>query len=210
MTECNQRAFPFEAHFSRQVVAGFAGARMTTDSGALRLCAVDRKIDLLKRVAACFTPERVEHALPELLAQRIYALTLGYEDLNDHEELLRDPLLALLACKREIAEPLAGKSTLNRLELSRANEAPHQRYHKISYSGQAIDALLVEIFLEAPAKPPQEIVLRSGRYRYAAARPARSSFLSWLLWALLLSATVHFLRRPSLVVPLAAIEKSLA
>jgi Transposase DDE domain group 1 len=163
MTECNQTAFPFEAHFSRQVVAGFDGARMTTDGGALLLRAVDRKIDLLKRVAACFTdaraPERVEHALPELLAQRIYALTLGYEDLNDHEELRRDPLLALLAGKRELAEPLAGKSTLNRLELSRANEARHQRYHKISYSGQAIDALLVEIFLEAHAKPPQEIVL---------------------------------------------------
>jgi hypothetical protein len=132
MTECNQTAFPFEAHFSRQVVAGFDGARMTTDGGALLLRAVDRKIDLLKRVAACFAdaraPERVEHALPELLAQRIYALNLGYEDLNDHEELRRDPLLALLVGKRELAEPLAGKSTLNRLELSRANEARHQRY----------------------------------------------------------------------------------
>lgn len=101
MTQCNQTAFPFEVHFSRQVVASFDGERMTTDGGALLLRAVDRKIGLLKRVAACFTdtrnPERVEHPLPELLAQRIYALALGYEELNDHEELRRDPLLALLA-----------------------------------------------------------------------------------------------------------------
>jgi hypothetical protein len=163
MTQCNQTAFPFEAHFSRQVVAGFDGARMTTDGGALLLRAVDRKIALLKRVATCFTdaraPERVEHALPELLAQRIYALALGYEDLNDHEELRHDPLLALLAGKRDLAESLAGKSTLNRLELSRAGEMRHERYHKINYSGPAIDALLVEIFLQAHAQPRQEIVL---------------------------------------------------
>jgi Transposase DDE domain group 1 len=163
MTECNQTVFPFEAHFSRQVVARFDGAQMTTDGGALLLRAVDRKIGLLKRVAACFTdardPERVEHALSELLAQRIYALALGYEDLNDHEELRRDPLLALLAGKRELREPLAGKSTLNRLELAPAGAAHGERYHKITYSGEALDALLVEIFLEAQAQPPQEVVL---------------------------------------------------
>ncbi len=163
MTECNQTAFPFEAHFSRQVVARFDGSQMTTDGGALLLRAVDRKIGLLKRVTGCFRdarePERVEHSLPELLAQRIYALALGYEDLNDHEELRRDPLLAVLAGKRELAEPLAGKSTLNRLELTPAGEPQGERYHKITYSGEALDALLVEIFLEAHAKPPQEIVL---------------------------------------------------
>jgi Transposase DDE domain group 1 len=163
MTECNQTAFPFEALFSRQVVARFDGAQMTTDGGALLLRAVDRKIGLLKRVAPCFTdardPERVEHAVPELLAQRIYGLALGYEDLNDHEQLRRDPLLALLAGKRELEEPLAGKSTLNRLELTPAGEPRRQRYHKIAYSSEALDALLVEIFLEAQAKPPQQIVL---------------------------------------------------
>ncbi len=163
MTECNQTAFPFEGHFSRQVVARFDGARMTTDGGALLLRAVDRKMGLLKRVAACFSdarvPERVEHALPELLAQRIYALALGYEDLNDHEELRHDPLLALLAGKRELEQPLAGKSTLNRLELTPAEEPHRQRYHKIRYSSEAIDALLVEIFLEAHQRPPLRIVL---------------------------------------------------
>jgi len=161
MTECNQAAFPFEAHFSRRVEARFDGSQMTTDGGALLLRAVDKKIGLLQRVVACFTDgrdaRRIEHELSEMLAQRIYALALGYEDLNDHEELRHDPLLGLLAGKRELEEPLAGKSTLNRLELTPAEE-PH-RYHKISYSAEALDALLVEIFLEAHAKPPQEIVL---------------------------------------------------
>jgi Transposase DDE domain group 1 len=163
MTECNQSAFPFEAHFSRQVVAQFDGVQMTTDGGALLLREADRKIGLLKRVVRCFTdardPERVEHGLSELLAQRLYGLALGYEDLNDHEELRRDPLLALVAGKREMAEPLAGKSTLNRLELTPAGSPLQQRYHKITYSAEALDTLLVEIFLEAHRKPPEEIVL---------------------------------------------------
>jgi hypothetical protein len=163
MTECNQTAFPFEVHFSRQVMASFDGARMTTDGGALLLRAVDRKIGLLKRVAACFTdtrdPERVQHPVAELLAQRIYALALGYEDLNDHEELRRDPLLALLAGKRDLSEPLAGKSTLNRLELTPAGSPSTERYHKIGYSAETLDTLLVDVFLEAYEKPPREIVL---------------------------------------------------
>jgi hypothetical protein len=163
MTECNQTAFGFEAHFSRQVVARFDGARMTTDGGALLLRAVDRKISLLKRVRACFHDarhaERVEHALSELLAQRIYALALGYEDLNDHEELRHDPLLGLLAGKRELEEPLAGKSTLNRLEPTPVGAVRSERYHKISYSSEALDALLVDIFQEAHEQAPAHIVL---------------------------------------------------
>jgi|SRR5262252_3727833 len=163
MTECSQNTFAFEAHFSRRVVGSFDGQHMTTDGGALLLRAVDHRIGLLKRVATCFTdardPERVEHPLGTLLAQRIYALALGYEDLNDHEELRRDPLLGLLAGKRELGEPLAGKSTLNRLELTPAGVPHAERYHKISYSTTALDALLVEIFLEAHAQPPRQIVL---------------------------------------------------
>jgi len=163
MTECTQTEFLFEAHFSRRVVARFDGARMTTDGGALLLREADRKIGLLKRVAACFTdardPDRVEHALEQMLAQRIYGLALGYEDLNDHEELRRDPLLALLVGKREMTEPLAGKSTLNRLELTPAGSPFAERYHKITYSPEAIDALLVDVFLEAHLTAPREIVL---------------------------------------------------
>ena len=161
MTQCNQSSFSFEAHFARRVEARFDGSAMTTDGGALLLRAVDKKIRLLKRVADCFSdaraPERTEHTLSEMLAQRIYALALGYQDLNDHEELRHDPLLGVLAGQRELGAPLAGKSTLNRLELTPAEE-PH-RYHKIRYSTEALDALLVEIFLEAHAQPPREIVL---------------------------------------------------
>ena len=161
MSECNQTDFAFEAHFSRRVEARFDGAETTTEGGALLLRAVDKKIRLLRRVAACFRdardPQRVEHELSELLAQRIYGLALGYEDLHDHEELRHDPLLRVLAGKRELQQPLAGKSTLNRLELTPAEE-PH-RYHKIRYSSAGLDELLVEIFLEAHAPPPREMVL---------------------------------------------------
>jgi hypothetical protein len=163
MTECNQTLFPFEAHFSRQVVAEFAGDWLTTDGGSLLLRQADRKIGLLRRVAGCFTdyrqPERIEHRLAEMLAQRIYGLALGYEDLNDHEQLRQDPLLGVLAGKRDLGEPLAGKSTLNRLELTPAGSPAAERYNKISYSAEALDALLVDLFLEAHPRAPREIVL---------------------------------------------------
>jgi Transposase DDE domain group 1 len=163
MTQCNQESFAFAAHFSRQVTAQFDGARMTTDGGALLLRQADRKIGLLRRVVAAFrdgrAPERVEHPLAEMLGQRIFGLALGYEDLNDHEQLRRDPLLAVLAGKREVQEPLAGKSTLNRMELTPAGAAAAERYHKITYSPAALDALLVDIFLEAHPAPPAQIVL---------------------------------------------------
>jgi Transposase DDE domain group 1 len=163
MTECTQQGFAFEGHFSRRVVAEFSGDRMTTEGGALLLRETDRRIDLLRRVADCFTdtrqPERVEHRLAEMLAQRIYGLALGYEDLNDHEQLRSDPLLALLAGKQEIQEPLAGKSTLNRLELTPAGSPLPERYHKIGYAPVAIDELLVKVFLEAHPRAPRRIVL---------------------------------------------------
>ncbi len=163
MTECNQTFFPFEGHFSRQVVAEFAGDWLTTDGGSLLLRQADRKIGLLRRVAGCFSdyrqPERIEHRLAEMLAQRIYGLALGYEDLNDHEQLRQDPLLGVLAGKRDLGEPLAGKSTLNRLELTPAGSPAAERYNKISYSAEALDALLVDLFLEAHPRAPREIVL---------------------------------------------------
>jgi len=163
MTECSETLFRFEAHFSRQVVAQFAGDYLTTEGGALLLRQADRKIGLLRRVAGCFTdyrqPERIEHRLEEMLAQRIYGLALGYEDLNDHEQLRQDPLLGVLAGKRDVGERLAGKSTLNRLELTPAGSPAAERYNKISYSAEALDALLVDLFLEAHPRTPREIVL---------------------------------------------------
>ena len=163
MTECNQSQFEFEAHFSRRVVAEFSGERLTTEGGALLLRAADRKIGLLRRVVRCFRdardPQRIEHELSEMLAQRIYGLALGYEDLNDHEQLRQDPLLGVLVGKKELGEPLAGKSTLNRLELTPQGSPWAERYTKISYSPEALDELLVDLFLEAHRQAPREIVL---------------------------------------------------
>jgi Transposase DDE domain group 1 len=163
MTECSETLFPFEAHFSRQVVAQFEGSWLSTKGGSLLLRQADRKIGLMRRIVGCFTdyrqPERIEHRLEEMLAQRIYGLALGYEDLNDHEQLRQDPLLGVLAGKRDLREPLAGKSTLNRLELTPAGSPAAERYNKITYSPEAIDQLLVTLFLESYRKAPRSIVL---------------------------------------------------
>jgi hypothetical protein len=145
------------------VVAQFEGSWLTTEGGSLLLRQADRKIGLLRRVAGCFTdyrqPERIAHPLEEMLAQRIYGLALGYEDLNDHEQLRQDPLLGVLAGKRDLSEPLAGKSTLNRLELTPAGSPAAERYNKITYCSEAIDELLVTLFLESHRKTPSSIVL---------------------------------------------------
>jgi hypothetical protein len=163
MSECNQNEFAFAPHFSRLVSARFSERQLSTEGGGLLLRETDRKIGLLSRVRKCFSdyrhPALIEHELGELLAQRIYGLALGYEDLNDHEELRRDPLLGLMAGKRKLEEPLAGKSTLNRLELTPAHSPLDDRYHKITYSSAALDALLVNMFLESYAKAPRQIVL---------------------------------------------------
>src|SRR3979490_2337847 len=163
MTECSETLFPFEAHFSRQVVAQFAGDWLTTDGGSLLLRQADRKIGLLRRVAGCFTdyrqPERIEHRLEEMLAQRIYGLALGYEDLNDHEQLRQDPLLGVLAGKRDLGEPLAGKSTLNRLELTPTGSPAAERYNKISYSASRVQSRTVDRFREAHPHAPRSTCL---------------------------------------------------
>jgi Transposase DDE domain group 1 len=159
MTECTQESFSFAAHFSRRVEAGFTAGQVSSDGGALLLREADRRINLLGRLAGCFldgrSPLLVRHQLSEMLSQRIYGLALGYEDLNDHEQLRTDPLLGLLSGKRKLEEPLAGKSTLNRLELVGRTG----RYHKIGYSAESIDRLLVDLYLESQAGPPEEIVL---------------------------------------------------
>src|ERR1700761_3501581 len=159
MTECNQEAFSFAAHFSRRVEAGFTAGQVSSDGGALLLREADRRINLLGRLAGCFldgrSPLLVRHQLSEMVAQRIYGLALGYEDLNDHEQLRTDPLLGLLSGKRKLEEPLAGKSTLNRLELGGRTG----RYHKIGSSAESIDRLLVDLYIESHAAAPAEIVL---------------------------------------------------
>lgn len=161
MTECNQSTFEFAAHFSRQVVARFDGGTMTTDGGGLLLRETDRRLNLLPRVAECFldgrNPVLVEHSVEQLVWQRVYGLALGYEDLNDHEQLRQDPLLRMLAGKADVEDsPLAGKSTLNRLELG---DGTPNRYKKITFWKAGIDELLIKVFLESHASAPEEIVL---------------------------------------------------
>jgi hypothetical protein len=163
-TECIPTLFEFPAVEGRPVVAGFDGGAITTDAGALLLGQTDRAIRLTERFTACFTDARaaglVEHQVETLVMQRVIGIALGYEDLNDHDELRNDPVLAVLAGKlaaqRSDCAPLAGKSTLNRLELSRAEPT---RYHKISHDTAAIESLFVEFFLDAHTKPPKQIVL---------------------------------------------------
>jgi hypothetical protein len=161
MTQCNQESFEFQTHFSRQVVARFDGGTMTSDAGAVLLRETDRRLDLLPRLAGCFEDRRqpwlISHTVQEMVAQRVYALALGYEDLTDHDQLREDPLLAVLSGKPRVGEePLAGKSTLNRLELG--GQVP-SRYKKIHYREEAIDELLTKVFLEAHAEAPAQIVL---------------------------------------------------
>jgi hypothetical protein len=160
MTECSQSSFGFEAHGSREIVARFDGGTISSDGGAFLLRQTDQRLNLLPRLAECFldgrNPNQVDHSIREMLAQRIYGLALGYEDINDHEQLRHDPVFGVLAGREDLEQPLAGKSTLNRMELG-AGET--DRYKKITFWKEAIDELLVKVFLESYEKPPQQIIL---------------------------------------------------
>src|SRR5260221_14734029 len=146
MTECSETLFQFEAHFSRQVVAEFSGARLTTEGGSLLLRQADRKIGLLRRIAACFTdyrqPERIEHRLEEMLAQRIYGLALGYEDLNDHEQLRQDPLLGVLAGDENLGGARGRDKPLKHIEMATAGSPDADRYEQIQHYVDELVALL--------------------------------------------------------------------
>ncbi len=163
-TECSAELFEFAPVKGRRVVASFDGGAITSDAGALLLGQTDRAIRLTERFAGCFRdarmPELVEHQVSTLVMQRVIGIALGYEDLNDHDQLRCDPMLAVLAGKLEAQRadcaPLAGKSTLNRLELSRGEPT---RYHKISHDPVAIERLFVDLFLDAYNKPPKQIIL---------------------------------------------------
>jgi hypothetical protein len=163
-TDCSTTLFEFAPVEDRKVVASFNGGTMTSNAGALLLGSADRAVRLVERVAGCFVDRRdptlIEHSVATLVGQRIFGLALGHEDLVDHDALRHDPLFAVLAGKlqarRADCAPVAGKSTLNRLE--RSKETP-SLYHKISYDGAAIEKLLVDLFLEAHKGAPDEIIL---------------------------------------------------
>jgi hypothetical protein len=175
MTECSETWFAFQPLGTRAVNARFDGGYVTSDGGALLLREVEHRLGILRRLAACFTdhrtPERIEYTVEELIKQRVYALALGYEDLNDHDQLRREPLLAMLVGKsdptgqerrrrRDCGNALAGKSTLNRLELCVPHATPKEtRYKKILIDPEAVDRVLVELFLEAQGEPPSALVL---------------------------------------------------
>ena len=162
VTECSQSSFEFAGAWSRAVIARFDGGKITSNGGGLLLQQVDKRMGVLNRFSQCFLDgrdqRRIRHGVREMLAQRIYGLALGYEDLNDHEQLREDPLLMLLAGSAEADRPLAGKSTLNRLELGGEFEAD-DRYKKVHYDAARIDELLIKVFLEAHREAPQEIVI---------------------------------------------------
>ena len=163
-TECYADLFGFAPVEGRQVVASFDGGAITSDAGGLLLGATDRAVNLIGRFGRCFRdarrPEFIEHAVRTLVGQRVFGIALGYEDLTDHDVLRHDPTMALLVgklkAKRKNCAPAAGKSTLNRLELSTSTA---RRYHKISHDGDAIEALFVDLFLEAHQRAPGQIIL---------------------------------------------------
>jgi len=161
MTECNQDRFEFSTSGTRRIVAEFSGGTITSDAGSLLLKETDTKMNLLNRFSECFTDRRspllIEHTLEQMLRQRVYGLALGYEDLNDHDLLRQDPLLAVMAGKAEPGtDLLAGKSTLNRMELGTGTPS---RYKKITFWRDSVDELLVDLFLEAHPVAPAQIVL---------------------------------------------------
>ena len=200
-TECSPTLFEFAPVEGRAVVAGFDGGAITSNAGALLLGATDRAVGLVRRFAACFqdarSPERIEHAVATLVGQRVFGIALGHEDLVDHDQLRHDPVLALLAGKLEAGRagcaPLAGKSTLNRLEHAPAGEPG--RYHRIGHDGAAIEALFVDLFQEAHRAAADHP--RPGRDRRAAAWASRGPVLPRLLRCLLLSPPLHLLRPAS-------------
>ncbi len=173
-TECSASQLKFGGLGKRAVVGVFDGGEIATDGGGLALRELEERVGILKRLGECFSdhrdPRRIEHRVETLVKQRVLGICLGYEDLNDHDELCRDRLLALLCDCEDVVgarrqretdrgKPLAGKSTLNRLELTLAADAAAHRYKKIVADMAAMDGLLVETFLEAHETPPARIVL---------------------------------------------------
>ena len=173
-TQCSEGKLMFHDLDSREVVARFDGGEITSDAGAVLLREVEKRTGILDRMSECFEdhrdPQRIEHTVESLVKQRVMGLCLGYEDLNDHDELCRDRMLALVCESDDVlgsrrrresdqGKPLAGKSRLNRLELSPV-EDKHRRYRKIEPDTARLDALLVEVFLEAhEGEAPLEVVL---------------------------------------------------
>jgi hypothetical protein len=166
--------FHFQTNSALPIDAAFDGGLLSSEGGALLLAEVERHTGILARLAACFTdhrdPDALEHTVPQLLAQRVYGIALGYEDLNDHDTLRGDPLRAALVGKddplghdrlwpSDRGKPLAGKSTLNRLELTPPDADAQARYKKIVAHPPALEQVFVDVFVHAHPVPPAELIL---------------------------------------------------
>src|SRR5438874_6739021 len=173
-TQCIQEQMVFQQLGRREVIGRFDGGRISSDAGGLVLREVERCFGILKRFAGCFQdhsdPQRTEHSLEALISQRVYAIALGYEDLNDHDSLRHDVVMGVLCeksdptgservRKRDQGKAIAGKSTLNRLELTPEDANEKSRYKKIVADGTAIDELMVAVFIESYQSAPTEMVL---------------------------------------------------
>jgi hypothetical protein len=175
-SEFSGRRYEFQGHGKQKVIGEFDGGTITSDAGALLLRELEKRSQTLKKFSECFTDYRdaryIEHTVEELIGQRVYAIILGYEDLNDHDELRLDPFLATLVGKpdptgnsrkqaSDQGKAMAGKSTLNRLELFSDDPVKNGRYKKISANADAIDKLFVQHFLHQYQQKgePQWIVL---------------------------------------------------
>ncbi len=174
MTECIKEEFKFQGLNNRHVVGSFDGGNITSDGGSILLRDLEIGRGIIRQFSECFTDYRdsryIEHSVYELLRQRVFGLALGYEDLNDHDQLRHDFNLALASGKTDITgesrknsrdkgKALAGKSTLNRLELTPSDAGPKSRYKKIVYNGEKVEEFLVNVYLQSQRKAPQRIVL---------------------------------------------------
>lgn len=173
MTQCTPTRFDFQDLHSREVVGAFDGGKVTSDGGGLLLREVEERLGIVQRFSSCFTDhretDRIEHPLVDLLKQRVFGLCLGYEDLNDHDRLRHDPLLAVLVGKkdplghdrngRNKGKALAGKSTLNRLELTPVRADADSRYKKIVAHLDAMQRFFVDAFVGQYVVPPKRLVL---------------------------------------------------
>lgn len=170
-TECKTKQIKFQGAGRREVVGRFDGGMITSNGGGLLLGEVERRFKIIERFSGCFTDYRnpgfIEHTVKELISQRVHGLALGYEDLNDHDDIRSDHLLAVLCGKkdptgkdrrhtRDKGKALAGKSTLNRLELSGVDIKGHK---KIIADFERIDNCFVDIFLDTYSKEPDRIII---------------------------------------------------
>ena len=159
---------------NREVVGDFEGGIMTSDGGSMLLRQANTMFDVTGRLSSCFTdhrdPNRVEHTVDTMIGQRVFALALGYQDINDHDDLRKDSALAMALGHRDLTgsdrsrqrdrgNPLAGSSTLNRLELGRPDSADQDRYKRIAADQEWIDDLIVKLFIEMQGEEPDRIVL---------------------------------------------------